>query len=194
MNFARDILPLLVAGGGMAAAYKSGIFEDPAQKGNNEVWKNLGQGNNADGSANTNEGFPGSAGAPMQLPGAQLAKNPLAGSAPLPRMSPAFANPNMAYQMPQQMQGGQVPSLLAAGASPQPMMAQMPMLTPMQQPQATAGLLGAPDEKSQADFLKSQLYGMPQPAKPISVAGGSSTPQSNPFLYASLYNNNRQVQ
>ena len=121
MNFARDILPLLVAGGGMAAAYKSGIFED---KGNNEVWKNLGQGKNADGSANTNEGFPGSAGEPMQLPGAQLAKNPLAGSAPMPRMSPAFANPNMAYQMPQQMQGGQVPSLLAAGAGPQPMMAQ----------------------------------------------------------------------
>jgi hypothetical protein len=121
MNFARDILPLLVAGGGMAAAYKSGIFED---KGNNEVWKNLGQGKNADGSANTNEGFPGAVGAPMQLPGAQLAKNPLNGSAPMPRMSPAFANPNMAYRMPQQMQGGEQPSLLAAGSGPQPMMAQ----------------------------------------------------------------------
>ena len=104
--------------------------------------------------------------------------NPLAGSAP---MHPAFNNPDMARAMPSNLAGG-------------PMMAQMPMLMPMQQPEATAGLLGAPDEKSQAEFLKSQLYGMPQPAKPIAVAGGSSTPQSNPFLYASLYNNNRQVQ
>lgn len=124
MRFAKDILPLLLAGGGMAAAYKSGLFEDPAQKGANSVWANLGKGLNADGSANTNEGFPGAVGAPMQLPGAQLAKNPLTGSAPMPRMSPAFANPNMAYRMPQQMQGGEQPSLLAAAPGPQPMMAQ----------------------------------------------------------------------
>ncbi len=125
MRFTKDILPLLLAGGGMAAAYKSGIFDDPAQKAANEVWKNLTQGKNADGSANTNEGFPGAIGAPMQLPGARfMPKNPLAGYAPMQQMSPAFANPNMAYRMPQQMQGGEQPSLLAAGAGPQPMMAQ----------------------------------------------------------------------
>lgn len=122
MRFAKDILPLLLAGGGMAAAYKSGMFNDPAQKANNDVWANMSAGKNADGSANSNEGFPGAVGAPMQLPGAQLMpKNPLAGSAPMP---PAFANPNMAYSMPPQMQGGDQPSLLAAGAGPQPMMAQ----------------------------------------------------------------------
>lgn len=118
MRFTKDILPLLLAGGGMAAAYKSGIFDDPAQKANSAR-------KNADGSANTNEGFPGAIGAPMQLPGARfMPKNPLAGSAPMQQMSPAFANPNMAYRMPQQMQGGEQPSLLAAGAGPQPMMAQ----------------------------------------------------------------------
>lgn len=125
MRFAKDILPLLLAGGGMAAAYKSGIFDDPAQKANNDQWANMSSGKNADGSANTNSGFPGAVGAPMQLPGARfMPKNPLAGSVPVSHMSPAFANPNMAYRMPQQMQGGEQPPLLAAGAGPQPMMAQ----------------------------------------------------------------------
>ena len=119
MRFAKDILPLLIAGGGMAAAYKSGLFEDPAQKGNNSVWENLGKGLNADGSANAND-----VGAPMQLPGAKLGGNPLTGSAPIHHAQPAFVSPSQAFQMPQQMQGGQQPSLLAAAPGPQPMMAQ----------------------------------------------------------------------
>jgi hypothetical protein len=122
MRFARDVLPLLVAGGGMAAAYNSGLF-DP-NKGNNSVWNNLGKGLNADGTPNTNTGFPGAPGAPMQLPGSKFGGNPLAGSAPIPRAQPAFVNPSQAFQMPRQMQGGQQPPLLAAGAGPQPMMAQ----------------------------------------------------------------------
>lgn len=124
MNFARDILPLLVAGGGMAAAYKSGMFEDPAQKANGNIMDNMRRGLNADGTPNTNEGFPGAVGAPMQLPGAKLGGNPLAGSAPIPHAQPAFVSPSQAFRMPQQMQGGQQPPLLAAGAGPQPMMAQ----------------------------------------------------------------------
>ena len=130
MNFARDILPLLLAGGGMAAAYKSGIF-DPNKKLNNDdqlkaglTQQEIDQNNQV--MDRMRRGAPAS---PMemgpQMPGASfIPKNPLAGSAPMQQMSPAFANPNMAYQMPQQMQGGQVPSLLAAGAGPQPMMAQ----------------------------------------------------------------------
>jgi hypothetical protein len=172
MNFARDILPLLIAGGGMAAVAKSGLLNsnnplsEKELSTNNQIWDRLGRGASAS---------PNAMGPEMAQP---KPANPLAGSAP---MHPAFNNPDMARAMPSNLAGG-------------PMMAQMPMLMPMQQPEATAGLLGAPDEKSQAEFLKSQLYGMPQPAKPIAVAGGSSTPQSNPFLYASLYNNNRQVQ
>lgn len=174
MRFARDILPLLIAGGGMAAVAKSGLLggnnplSEKELSANNQIWDRLGRGAQAS---------PNAMGPDMPNAG-----NPLAGSAPIRHSQPAFANPDMAMVMPSNLAGG-------------PMMAQMPMLMPtQQQPVATAGLLGAPDEKSQADFLKAQLYGVQQPAKPVSVAGGSATPQSNPFLYASLYNNNRQVQ
>ncbi|NDB69590.1 MAG: hypothetical protein EB015_16615 [Methylocystaceae bacterium] len=188
MNFARDLLPLLLAGGGMAAAAKSGLFDGKEAQANNDVWKNLSAGKNADGSANTNSGFPGAVGAPTQLPGAKLAGNPLAGNvAQMAARAFPFQAPNQAFNLPTNAAGG-------------PMMAQLPGLLPAQpqgapvaQPQMTAGLLGTPDERSQADFLKSQLYGS-QPQKPVATAGGSATPQSNPFLYASLYNNNRQVQ
>ena len=130
MRFAKDILPLLLAGGGMAAAYKSGIF-DPNKKLNNDDQLKAGLtqqeiDQNSQVMDRMRRGAPAS---PMemgpQMPGASfIPKNPLAGSAPMQQMSPAFANPNMAYRMPQQMQGGEQPSLLAAGAGPQPMMAQ----------------------------------------------------------------------
>ena len=173
MNFARDILPLLIAGGGMAAVAKSGLLggNNPLTpkelEANNQIWDRLGRGASAS---------PNAMGPEMAQP---KPANPLAGSAP---MSPAFNNPDIARAMPANLAGG-------------PMMAQFPNLVQPQNqaPIMSAGLLGRPDEKSQEDFLKAQLYGN-QPQKPVMTAGGSATQQSNPFLYASLYNNNRQVQ
>lgn len=127
MNFARDILPLLMAGGGLAAGAMYGKNAQAAPKvskplnndellkvgltqqeidQNNQGWDRLGRGAPA---------------SPMAM-GPQMPGNPLAGSAPIAH--PGFLNPSTAFQMPQQMQGGQQPPLLSAGAGPQPMMAQ----------------------------------------------------------------------
>jgi len=116
MNFARDILPLLIAGGGMAAVAKSGLLggNNPLSEkelaSNNQIWDRLGRGASASPNA--------------MGPAAPKAANPLAGSAPIPNAMPSMANPAHAFHMPDQLQGGQQPSLLAAGAGPQPMMAQ----------------------------------------------------------------------
>jgi len=116
MRFARDILPLLIAGGGMAAVAKSGLLggnnplSEKELSANNQIWDRLGRGAQAS---------PNAMGPDMPNAG-----NPLAGSAPIPHVHPAFANPSQAFQMPQQMQGGEHPSLLAAAPGPQPMMAQ----------------------------------------------------------------------
>ena len=115
MNFARDILPLLIAGGGMAAVAKSGLLNgsnplsEKELSANNQIWDRLGRGASAS---------PNAMGPEMAQP---KPANPLAGSAP---MQPAFNNPDMARAMPSNLAGGQQPQLLAAGAGPQPMMAQ----------------------------------------------------------------------
>lgn len=115
MNFARDVLPLLIAGGGMAAVAKSGLLggNNPLTpkelEANNQIWDRLGRGASAS---------PNAMGPEMAQP---KPANPLAGSAP---MHPAFNNPDMARAMPADLAGGQSPQLLAAGAGPQPMMAQ----------------------------------------------------------------------
>lgn len=115
MNFARDILPLLIAGGGMAAVAKSGLLNgsnplsEKELSANNQIWDRLGRGASAS---------PNAMGPEMAQP---KPVNPLAGSAPI---QPAFNNPDMARAMPSNLAGGQQPQLLAAGAGPQPMMAQ----------------------------------------------------------------------
>lgn len=115
MNFARDILPLLIAGGGMAAVAKSGLLNgsnplsEKELSANNQIWDRLGRGASAS---------PNAMGPEMAQP---KPTNPLAGSAPI---QPAFNNPDMARAMPSNLAGGQQPPLLAAGAGPQPMMAQ----------------------------------------------------------------------
>jgi hypothetical protein len=118
MNFARDILPVLLAGGGLAAGamYGKNAQSAPASSPltteekdqNNQIWDRLGR---------------GAAGSPMAM-GPQMPGNPLAGSAPRLPVSQGYISPSQAFQMPQQMQGGQAPPLTAAGAGPQPMMAQ----------------------------------------------------------------------
>jgi len=181
MRFGRDILPLLLAGGAMVGAKMfsngSGISEADQAR-NNQIWDRLGRG----ASASPNAMGP-------DMPG----KNPLAGSAPIHTAEAV----NRAFPMQEPMSAYNLPSHAAAG----PLTAQFPLLQP-NQPQApmmanrAPGLLGTPDEASQQAFLRGQGVGASVPQQPIAptMAGGSSTAQSNPFLYAMLYNNNRQVQ
>jgi hypothetical protein len=124
MNFARDILPVLLAGGGLAAGAMFGKnAQQPSGPLNNDqqlkaglTQKEIDQNNQI--MDRMRRGAPAS---PMAM-GPQMPGNPLAGSAPIAH--PAFISPSQAFQMPQNLQGGQQPPLLAAGAGPQPMMAQ----------------------------------------------------------------------
>lgn len=180
IRFGRDVLPLLLAGGAMAGAKMLGNgsnISEADQARNNQIWDRLGRG----ASASPNAMGP-------EMP------NPLAGSAPA-HHSEAI---NRSFPMQEPMTGYNLPSNMAGGL----LTAQFPMLQQPNNPQApmvaqfAPGLLGAPNETSQQAFLKSQGVGaqspQPQPSAPV-VAGGSSTNQTNPFLYAMLYNNNRKV-
>lgn len=180
MRFGRDILPLLLAGGAMAGAKMfsngSGISEADQAR-NNQIWDRLGRG----ASASPNAMGP-------DMPG----KNPLAGSAPIHTAEAV----NRAFPMQEPLSAYNLPGHIAGG----PLTAQFPLLQQPNQPQSpmvaqpAPGLLGSPNEASQQAFLKSQGIGasspQPQPAAPA-VAGGSSTNQTNPFLYAMLYNNRK---
>lgn len=181
-RFGRDVLPLLLAGGAMAGAkmFSNGSnISEADQARNDQIWDRLGRGASASPSAMGPE-----------MPG----KNPLAGSAPIHSADAV----NRAFPMQEPMAGYNLPGHIAGG----PLMAQFPMLQQPNQPQApmvaqpAPGLLGAPNEASQQAFLKGQGVGAsaPPPAQvaPV-VAGGSSTNQTNPFLYAMLYNNDRKV-
>ena len=88
---------------------------------------------------------------------------------------PPFENPFMAYQMP-------------GMSAPQNFAQLTPLQQPQQpQPQQVAGLLGNGNEASMRSFLDNQLYGKQPAPQQLNSVGGSSTNQTNPFLYAQLY-------
>lgn len=166
-------LPGLVMGlGGLARAQGliGGGLTPEQQAGNNAGWANMGKGLNPDGTRNVNAGFAGAPGAPMPLPGATMRPPMHAASSP----SIPFQNPAYAFRMPMNMPTRQPPG---------------PPMSLMAQP---AGLLGAPDETSQRAFLAGQIGNEPVALPPLpSVAGGSATRVSNPFLYSQLYGDQR---
>lgn len=137
MSFARNILPLLLMGGGVAAlaGKQAGLFggqgnnlspEDLAR--NNQIWDRLGRGSSASPSAM----------------GPEMPISPLAGAAP---MSSPMAAVHRTFGFPEPQMGYGMPNMMPQNV------AQMPP----QAPQAPAvGLLGRPDESSQQAFLRAQ--------------------------------------
>jgi hypothetical protein len=105
--------------GGNQQALAAGLSQKDLD-GNNAVWSHLGQGQIANGQQPP-------AGAPTQLPGADLTQQAQRQQQEAQRRAIAntLPQPNMGYAMPNGLAGGQTPPLLAgAGASMPPMMTQ----------------------------------------------------------------------
>ena len=165
-GYASEIFPHMqkfisgLLGGGSSAP--QGLTPQETSQ-NNQIWDRLGRGGSS---------APRSMGPPAPMQNAQADVHRMFG----------FNSPGTPLNMPTQMAGGP-----AMGSFPQ-----LNQNISAPQPQtAVAGLLGSPDDESRRKFLQSQLYGnMPQPPQmPTVTAGGSASPQTNPFLYAMLYGN-----
>ena len=142
MSFARNILPLLLMGGGAAALagkqmgmfgeQGSGLSQDDLAR-NNQIWDRLGRGASASPSAM----------------GPGMPVSPLAGAAPI---SSPMAAVHRTFGFPEPQMGYGMPNMMPQNVAQTP-------------PAPTAGLLGRPDESSQQAFLRAQ--GIPgQPAMP----------------------------